>query len=371
MSTYKVIQNVEAEDKILGPLSFRQFAYAGIAAIFGYLSFFLITHGAPFLATPFIPLVLISAFFAWPWGRDQPTEVWALAQIRYFFKPRKRIWSQSGTKELVTITVPKRIAIDYTNGLNQIEVRSRLKVLADTLDSHGWAIKDVNVNLAAQSYPAITTVASDDRLLSLDSMPKIVSDVEVRASDDIMDERNNPIAQQFDSMIADAAKSRRAKILASMQQQSNQPAPPSPAGPAATTDNTSRWFLSQQPTQPAVSTPQNAVTFNEQVVSPSSGNPVSTPATATTDDELATDEESLLKAIEKAPTPQGNPYGHLHTIMPLSARPQPKPATPPPVTPSTSAGILDLASNNDLNVATIAREANKRRQPTEVVISLH
>ncbi|MGH7158305.1 MAG: PrgI family mobile element protein [Candidatus Saccharimonadales bacterium] len=33
MATYKVIQDIEAEDKILGPLTLRQFIYAGVAAI--------------------------------------------------------------------------------------------------------------------------------------------------------------------------------------------------------------------------------------------------------------------------------------------------------------------------------------------------
>jgi len=39
MATYKVIQDIEAEDKLVGPLTLRQFIYAAIAAICGYLSF--------------------------------------------------------------------------------------------------------------------------------------------------------------------------------------------------------------------------------------------------------------------------------------------------------------------------------------------
>src|SRR5256885_13216877 len=124
MASYKVIQDVEAEDKLLGPLTLRQFIYAGMSAITLYLSYFSATHHAGFMLVIFLPFALICAFFAFPWGRDQPTEIWALAKIRFFLKPRRRIWNQSGTKDLVTVTAPRRSQADYTNGLSETEVRS-------------------------------------------------------------------------------------------------------------------------------------------------------------------------------------------------------------------------------------------------------
>src|SRR6266567_710266 len=111
MSTYKVIQDIEAEDKLVGPLTLRQFIYAGIAALSGYLGFLFASKGAAFMLAVFVPVTLICGFFAFPWGRDQPTEIWALAKIRFALKPRKRIWDQSGTRDLVTITVPKVVEI--------------------------------------------------------------------------------------------------------------------------------------------------------------------------------------------------------------------------------------------------------------------
>ena len=46
MATYKVLQDIEAEDKLLGPLTLRQFVYGAIAVICLYLSYFLTTKGA-------------------------------------------------------------------------------------------------------------------------------------------------------------------------------------------------------------------------------------------------------------------------------------------------------------------------------------
>src|SRR3569623_2019391 len=119
MATYKMIQDIEAEDKILGPLSLRQFIYALISAICLYISFICLTKHVAFLLILFLPPALFTGFFAFPFGQDHPTEVWALAKIRFMFKPRRRIWDQSGVKELVTVTVPKKIERVLTNGLSE------------------------------------------------------------------------------------------------------------------------------------------------------------------------------------------------------------------------------------------------------------
>ena len=61
MATYKVPQDVEAEDKLLGPFTFRQFIYllisaAGIAVIFGLFQIF------PLLAIIPSPLLVSFSF---------------------------------------------------------------------------------------------------------------------------------------------------------------------------------------------------------------------------------------------------------------------------------------------------------------------
>src|SRR5882757_7957575 len=109
MSTYKVIQDIEAEDHILGPLSLRQFIFGLIAAFCFYFCYLVISKHIGFLVALFLPPGIFAAFFAIPFGGDQPTEIWALAKIRFWFKPRKRIWDQTGVKELVSVTAPKKV----------------------------------------------------------------------------------------------------------------------------------------------------------------------------------------------------------------------------------------------------------------------
>jgi hypothetical protein len=215
MATYKVIQDVEAEDKILGPLSLKQLIFAAIAAGTIFIAFRLVVAtGAIYAAIPFLPIILAFGVLAAPLGRDQPTEMWLAAQIRFYTKPRTRIWDQSGIKNLVTITAPVRQEKIYTDGLDQQQVRSRLKALSSTLDSRGWAVKNVDLNLnTTDAYNNYQT----DRLVDPSSLPIMVSDVDVRASDDILDVSNNETAQHFDELMQQSSKTHHEELKAKMQ----------------------------------------------------------------------------------------------------------------------------------------------------------
>lgn len=365
MATYKVIQDIEAEDKLLGPLTLRQFIYAGIAALCLYLSYLVIAKHVAFMVVVFLPVALTAGFFAFPWGRDQPTEIWALAKIRFLFKPRKRIWNQSGVKELVTITAPKKVETDYTNGLSQTEVKSRLKALADTIDSRGWAIKNVNVNLSNQPLVPGGS-SSSDRLIDISTLPQAAPDIDVQASDDMLDEQNSPIAQHFNQMINVSEQTHRQNIAQELKR-AGQGEPSQPAQQSATPPD-DYWFMNQPPA--GAVQPGYAAFSSDAVVAPGTSDDVQAPSSAS-DEQVLTQQ---LKAQHSQPNPA---YSHLRTLQPASttnpkSTPQAKHSSPA-VTPTPTPAILDLASNNDLNVATLARQANKKTDGSddEVVISLH
>ena len=216
MAVYKVIQDIEAEDKLLGPLTLKGFIYAGIAGTCAYIEFRLLFIGTP-LKYPFILLfaipMLLFGVLASPLGREQPTEVWLLSKIRFFFKPRKRIWDQSGLQELVTITAPKKEERQLTKNLSQNEVQSRLKTLALTLDTRGWAVKNVNVNLNETPKEVIRPQGESDRLVGNTTLPREMPVVDVHAADDILDEQNNPTAQKFASLMKKADTDRKKNTL--------------------------------------------------------------------------------------------------------------------------------------------------------------
>lgn len=377
MATYKLIQDIEAEDHILGPLTLRQFIFALITTFLLYLDFLCVVKHVPFMLIFLLPPTLLGGFFSFPFGRDQPTEVWALAKLRFWFKPHLRVWNQSGVKELVTITVPKKIQRVYTDGLTQGEVKSRLKALASTIDSRGWAIKNIDVD--SYTHNPLAGVESD-RLLDIDTMPRPVPDDDVTARDDILDASSNPIAQQFTTMIDRSTAAHRQTLLDRMNLArqgtaassgsnlssvtSNPAAPPTTdyRQPAPAEPPADYWFMTGDPTAAPV-------------------HPIAPLAAA----EPTAEEQALVtQRKQQAESSQSAAYGHLHTLQPLSA------SNPSSVVSSQAAqqttdnrarttalaaadaAILSLANNNDLDVATIARQAHKKKGggEDEVVIPL-
>ncbi|MGH7156736.1 MAG: PrgI family protein [Candidatus Saccharimonadales bacterium] len=220
MAVYKVIQDIESEDKLLGPLTLKGFIYAIIAGTCAFIEFKLLLIGSPlkwlFILIFAIPMILFGVL-ASPLGRDQPTEVWLLSRIKFFLKPHKRIWDQEGMDELVTITVPKRKEIRLTKDLTPNEVQSRLKTLALTLDTRGWAIKNVDVNLSVPEVQAKNSAVESDRLVGTAGMPQQMPVADVHAGDDIMDEKNNPTAQKFETMMKHAEAERKRDLLSSLK----------------------------------------------------------------------------------------------------------------------------------------------------------
>lgn len=350
MASYKLIQNIEAEDKILGPFTLRQFIFALIAIFCFYMCFLGLTRHLAFILVIFLPLAIFFGFFALPFGRDQPTEIWFLAKLRFWFKPKNRVWDQSGVKELVTITAPKKVERVLTDGLNEYEVKSRLQALANTLDSRGWAVK----NMALDINAPINTAASppSDRLVDPANFPKEVPDNEIRPSDDILDAQSNPIAQQFDQMITASSQAYRQRLI----NQLNAPVQPQPISATS-----AQWFMPHAAAATAAPIPVTATEVPPQPESPE-------------DLELAAQLQAKNRALNQS-------YGHLHTVQPLSAQPPrtvpvSNTSTPaPPVTAQPDPAILSLASNDDFSVATIARQAqrvkNNDKNQDEVVISLH
>lgn len=414
MATYKVIQDIEAEDKLLGPLSLRQFIYAVISLAALFMCYLLISR-AGVIGLLFAPLFLMPAgffgFLAFPFSKDQPTELWALARMNYYFRPRKRIWNQSAARELVTVTAPRRVVRNYTNGLTQTEVKSRLSALAQTLDSRGWAVRN-----AGQSYVNPLT-ANPDRLIDASTVPQEVAS---EVYTDVYDPAQGSTAQHFDAMLRAGEEQKRAELMQQMQT----PVVPSPPATSATPAGPPQdfWFMNQ-PTPPTGGSGaiDNAVMFNSTVVNPGADDDA-------TNEPPVANEGELLDELKAHEAEKPRAYGHLPTIQPLDVQrkqaeerhkefareqaitaeqnaleaaraaataaynaglndnPAPaqdngaptanqaQPVNPPkPVTPAHNADILNYVNNDDLDLATISRQLNRPHQNDDgsVEISLH
>lgn len=328
MASYKVIQDIEAEDKFLGPLTLKQFIFGAGAAFFGYLSFFAVIKGFAWALIIFMPPALLGAFMAVPWSKDQPTEIWVLAKIRFYFMTKKRIWDQSGAQELVKITAPKKIEKILTNNLSQGEVTSRLKALAETIDSRGWAVKHASL---AEAQMQTDNFVSDRLVMPV--IPEPVSEITDQITD-MYDLHEENVTQGLKAS-TDAQHQRNIDKLNRLR-----------AGESLDDANNTQ-APNFTPDVPAFSFPKPSSSTAPNI-----------------DEQLLTQ-----KLREKSASGKSNLHDRKADPSGGGSATLPNPSSS---TTSDDPAIINLANNDDLDVATIARQAKRKSNidDGEVVISL-
>ena len=247
MSVYKVPQDVEAEDKLLGPFSFRQFVFLIIAVIGIAIAYGLSTIFLPLAIIP-VPIIIFFGALALPLKKDQPMEVYLAAVISFMLKPKKRLWQPDGIERLVEVIAPKVEEKTYGNNYDQAEVQRRLSYLANLVDSQGWSIRGVNNPNSSMRADLFN---------------------EGQAANDILDE-NSTTAQNINHLINQSDVRRRQEVIQKMQ--TGQSATPPPVQPSQ----------SSQPDNPTPATPLQMnpyPTMRQSVLNPVSGRPAAnTPA---------------------------------------------------------------------------------------------
>lgn len=323
MAVYKVPQDVEAEDKLVGPLSFRQFVYAGIAAGGITIGVFLFQL-FPLLALIPVPIVILFGILALPLRKDQPMETYLLALLRFYLKSKQRIWNPDGTITYVEITVPREIEQHLTKDFTGQTAQERLDYLARVMDTRGWALKG-----------------------AVEGQGSVRNDVvaEVQSANDIMDEDAN-LSRSIDSLIAKKDEERKESAREQMAAAAQAPAP-QPAAPTTTDAAPARPATPQQaqPQQQPQRTADDGVTPLHYNPYPSA---IHQKVVHTMEEQKET--ADALAAAQKAA--QTN-----------------KPA---PVPAQVSPAIMNLVRNSHgLSVSAVANEAHRLEDKEEVVINLH
>ena len=343
MASYKVPQDVEADDKLIGPFSFRQFIYLIIVAMAVAMAWGLAQIFIGLAVIP-LPVVLLFGALALPLRKDQPMEIYLAAIISFYLKPNRRVWDPEGVESTVEITAPKTAEVKRTKDLSEGEAAERLSYLATLVDTQGWSIRGVTTG---QNIAMNTDVV-----------------LEAQGVQDVLD-TNTSVAANFSHMMQESTdrlkeEARQRMLRAATPVQVEMPVP-----------STSQSTLPTVEQAPVIATPIPVAQPVPQPLAP----------------------EPTLESVIEVPT--FNPYPTIQqsVIQPLNQddrvqTPQipayaPEEVTPPPVTetPATtseiqpSADIIELANNTDLSIQTIAREAHRlqkkaEEESDEVIISL-
>ena len=210
MAVYKVPQDVEAEDKLLGPFSFRQFIYLVVAVLGGGLAYFLGTIFIGLVIIP-LPISIIFLVLALPLKKDQPMEVYAAAILSFYLKPRRKLWEPDGILTMVEFTNDGPIDKEYSPDITFNEARQRISYLSNLVDSNGEIIRTQGI-----------------------ANPSLQADVSAESTqvEDIHDD-DAMINQKFDAMINRHNQARREQILENLSNghtgaENNQQSAPQP-----------------------------------------------------------------------------------------------------------------------------------------------
>ncbi len=344
MGSYKVPQDVEAEDKLLGPFGFRQLIYLGVVALaaagaFGLYQLF------PLLVVIPLPIIVFFGALALPLRKEQPMEVYLAAVLSFHLKPRKRIWQSDGVEHLIEIIAPRVAEPIRTKNLSQAEATRRLSYLSDVIDTGGWVIK----NSISQN-----SSIHDDFMNEASSTEDMFED--------------NRVSNNINNMIALNDKRRKQQILSNMNTARDL---------SEFTDKTAEeiqtvTYSEQDYYDQAM---KAAAAFNSQTVvgDQSYGADPNNQFENTTDPAL----ENLAQDIKFNPYPDSIRQS---VIKPLSEQPfqdaeqsapeispQPIQTTPPkPTEDKPNDDIMRLVSEGkDLSVETLARQANKIQKKEE------
>lgn len=142
MQEFKVPQDVDVEDKLIGPLSFRQFFIVLAGVMAGYLIFETTASSLPILLSlvlTFLP-PLITFAFAIIKIDGQPMSKVLVAALLYITKPSKRVFYKQPEVDDLQITDSQKDKNKQAQPKKQVS-RSRMEELAQVLDTEGWAEK--------------------------------------------------------------------------------------------------------------------------------------------------------------------------------------------------------------------------------------
>ena len=130
---YQVPQFIDIEDRIIGPLTLKQFMYLAGAAAMMLIGWFLFTFWFWFLTS--IPVVAVALAFAFLKINGRPFVFFIFSFFAYIFRPRLYVWTQKSEEarkieETALAPKPEEKPAPQEEKIS----RSRLRELALSLD---------------------------------------------------------------------------------------------------------------------------------------------------------------------------------------------------------------------------------------------
>lgn len=136
MQQYNIPQFVDSEDKIIGPITIRQFAVLAIGVVIGgFLWYF--KPNIPIFIVTMIPVIVASITFAFIKINGQNFDIFLTNVSIYILKPKLFLWSRDidPNRSVIKTTIQKKKA-SFIRDKKEYS-QSRVDEVAWTLDTYG------------------------------------------------------------------------------------------------------------------------------------------------------------------------------------------------------------------------------------------
>ncbi len=229
MGQYKVPQNVEAEDKIMGPLTLKQFIYCVIGVGWAMLCFFLFRSFIPLMIVVAAPVTILFLLLGLYQRDGQNFEQYLVALVGFFSQSRQRLWTKEPIVESFKVE-PVKVTEEQTQR-DPVQVRSQLDKLATLVDARGWAEQHDEQGVL-QADQSLTSSLDTDRLV-MPEAPVGGSVTQAEGENDMLDLQNSPLAKNLNALIDQAANEVKTEAIQSMKSPGVVAPTPTVAAPTA------------------------------------------------------------------------------------------------------------------------------------------
>lgn len=378
MAQYKVPQDVEADDKLIGPFSFRQFVYlliaAGLIALaVGLFQLF------PLLAIIPIPFTLFFLALALPLKKDQPMETYLAALVSYYLKPRTKKWISGQRESTILITAPKIVENKRTRDISSEEATHRLSFLADIVDTEGYAIKGAGASPMREDLVAEAN-ATPDMFEAYQSqvLNRVIDQDKMSRHNDAVKEMRDAIQRNnttFQNNLDDEPATGGERVIKRPGEVTVPTMSPNPAEPAVQASPAA--VANPEVIMPETPAPEEIIMPATPKIGDLRGDAILKPDVDIENSDVVIRPEIEFgnkNKFEKVRVPGGEKPGvdpDLEEEVEEETEPAEKAQAKTPTKPVNSS-IMELANNNDFSVATIAKEANRinGKDEGEVFVSL-
>src|SRR4030042_5830042 len=129
---FQVPQNIDLEDKIIGPLTLKQFIIILIGGMFDYMWYTFFSTGVFILLA--LPTTLLTLALVFAKVREEPFPKFLGNLILFTLKPKILTWGETKKPKIIEVKKAKKEKI-----IPKVTSGSEIEKLSRAIDTSGWS----------------------------------------------------------------------------------------------------------------------------------------------------------------------------------------------------------------------------------------